>query len=180
MWQDLLAQRFHLQVHFATKEFTVYELTVGRNGPKFKKAGAGPQTQQPGFPVPPPGVKRAMSFSLPRNTRQTFRGASIADLVEQLRWPLSEQSGQVYANAFTVGKVIDKTGLDGLYDFTFEYAGLPNAGGSHPPPLPDGETDTAPDLFDALQAQLGLKLEEKKAKLDVLVIDNVDRIPTEN
>jgi uncharacterized protein (TIGR03435 family) len=67
-----------------------------------------------------------------------------------------------------------------LYDFTFEYAGLPQAGGSHPPPLPDGETDTAPNLFDALQAQLGLKLEEKKAKLDVLVIDHVDRLPTEN
>ncbi len=167
MWRDLLTQRFHLKVHFATKEFTVYELTVGKNGPKFKKSGEEPQTQQPGFPVPPPGAKRAMSFALPRNIRQTFRGASIGDLVDQLRWPLSEQSGQAYANTTTLGKVIDKTGLDGSYDFTFEYAGTPSPGGAHPPPLPDGQADTAPYLFDALQAQLGLKLEEKKERQNI-------------
>ena len=57
MWQGLLTERFHLKVHFATKEFTVYELTVGKNGPKFKKSGEEPQTQQPGFPAPPPGAK---------------------------------------------------------------------------------------------------------------------------
>jgi uncharacterized protein (TIGR03435 family) len=180
MLQDLLAERFHLKVHFATKEFTVYELTVARNGPKLKKAGEGPQTPQPGFPVPAPGATRAVSFAVPRNTRQTFRGASIADLANQLAWPLSEPGVQAYANALIAAKVIDKTGLNGLYDFTVEYAGTPAPGGSHPAPLPDGQTDTAPYLFDALQDQLGLKLEEKKAKLDVLVIDHVDKIPTEN
>lgn len=180
MWQDLLAERFHLKIHFTTKEFTVYELTVAKNGPKLKKAGEGPQKLEPGFRVPPPGAKSAVSFAVPRNVHLTFRDASMADLIGQLRWPLSELGGQAYANTATQGKVIDKTGLTGLYDFTFEYAGLPNPGGSHPPPLPDGQTDTAPFLAEALQAQLGLKLEEKKAKLEVLVIDHVDRVPTEN
>lgn len=175
-----LADRFHLKVHIAAKEFTVYELTVAKNGPKLRKSGEGPPKPEPGFPVPPPGAKRAVSFALPRNTRQTFRAASIGDLVDQLRWPLSEVGGQAYANTTSLGKVIDKTGLDGLYDFTFEYAGVPNPGGAHPPPLPDDQPDTAPYLFDALQTQLGLKLEEKKAKLDVLVIDHVDRIPADN
>jgi uncharacterized protein (TIGR03435 family) len=180
MLQDLLAERFHLKVHSATKEFTVYELTVAKNGPKLRKAGEGPQSAEPGFAVPAPGAKSAVRFVLPGNTRLTFRGASIADSANQLAWPLSEQGSQAYARAAIMGKVIDKTGLDGLYNFTFEYAGLPNAGGSHLPPLPDGQDETARNLFDAIQTQLGLKLEEKKAKLDVLVIDHVDRIPTEN
>ena len=180
MWQSLLAERFHLKVHFTTKEFTVYELTVAKGGPKLKKAGEAPQKLEPGFRMPPPGAKFAPSFGPPRNARLTFRDASMVDLVGQLRWPLSELGGQAYANAFTLGKVIDKTGLNGSYDFTLEYAGLPNPGGAHPPPLPDDQTDTAPFLAEALKAQLGLQLEEKKAKLDVLVIDNVDRIPTEN
>jgi uncharacterized protein (TIGR03435 family) len=180
MWQGLLAERFHLKLHFTTKEFTVYELTVAKNGPKLKKAGEAPQKLEPGFRLPPPGAKFASSFGPPRNARLTFRDASVTDLIGQLRWPLSEQGAQAYANTFTLGKVVDKTGLDGSYDFTFEYAGLPNAGGSHPPPLPDDQTDTAPFLAEALKAQLGLQLEEKKAKLDMLVIDHVDRIPTEN
>jgi uncharacterized protein (TIGR03435 family) len=90
MWQDLLAERFHLTLHIATKEFTVYELTVAKNGPKFKKSGVDPPRQEPGFPVPAPGAKRAMSVVRPRTTRQTFREASMADLIGQLRWPLSE------------------------------------------------------------------------------------------
>jgi len=47
-------------------------------------------------------------------------------------------------------------------------------------PLPDGQMDTAPYLFDALRLQLGLMLNEKKAPLDVFVVDHVDRVPPDN
>jgi uncharacterized protein (TIGR03435 family) len=180
MWQDLLAERFHLKVHFDSKEFTVYELVVARNGPKFYKAGDVHNKPDTGFPVPPPGEKRAISFMIPRNTRQTFRDSSMEELAGRLASPLSEMSAQTYANTFTLGKVVDKTGLSGRYDFTLEYAGRPMAGGAHPPPLPDSEMDTAPSLFDAVRQQLGLDLKEKKARLPVLIVDHVDKVPTEN
>ena len=72
--------------------------------------------------------------------------------------------------------VVDKTGLPGKYDFTLEYTtGLPNAsidGAS----VPSG----APFVFKALQDQLGLQLVHKKLPFDVLIIDEVEEMPTDN
>jgi uncharacterized protein (TIGR03435 family) len=180
MWQGLLAERFHLRTHFIKKDFPVYELSVAKSGAKLRKSGEGPVKQEPGFPVPPSGQKWGISMVLPRNTRLTFRDYSMEEFVrEQLAWPLSTFLASY--GAIAMGRVVDKTGLDGRYDFTLEYAGRRNsAGGAFPQPLPDGQADTAPFLFDALRQQLGLMLEEKKAPLDVLVVDHADKIPTEN
>jgi len=180
MWQALLAERFHLQVHFTTRDFTVYELVVAKSGPKLHKSGEGPDKPPPGFPVVPSGAHRAMSKVPPRTLRYTFRDYPLSDFVQLLAWPLTEQGAQIYAGAFTVAKVLDKTGLDGRYDFTFEFAGYMYAGGAYPPALPDGAADTAPTLFDALQQQLGLRLERTRARLNVLVVDHVDKVPTPN
>jgi uncharacterized protein (TIGR03435 family) len=180
VWQNLLADRFQLKVHFSTKEFDVYELTVAKSGPKLHRSGEDAWKPDPGFPIPKEGANRALSFPSSRTTRQTFVGATMNDLIQQLAWPLSEVSDQAWEGTVSVAKVVDKTGLDGTFDFTLEYAGRPAAGGAHPPPLPDGEADTAPNLFDALRQQLGLQLEEKKMKLQVLVVDHVDKVPTDN
>ena len=59
--------------------------------------------------------------------------------------------------------VIDKTGLTGRYDYTLTYASNPT---------PDS---TAPDIFTAVQEQLGLKLVPSTAPLEVLVIDSAER-----
>jgi uncharacterized protein (TIGR03435 family) len=64
--------------------------------------------------------------------------------------------------------VVDKTGLTGTYDFTLSYA-----------PANDPNS-SLPDFFTALHEQLGLKLESQKVPVDFLVIDHVDKIPTEN
>ncbi len=77
-------------------------------------------------------------------------------------------------------RIIDKTGLDGRYDFTLEYDGSVGARGAFYPPLPEGTLGSAPPLPDAVREQLGLKLDEKKAKVDVLVVDRFDKIPTGN
>jgi uncharacterized protein (TIGR03435 family) len=177
MWQDLLAERFHLKAHVIQKDFPVYELSVAKGGPKLQKSGEGPVKEEPGFPVPRAGEKWALSIAPPRNTRQTFRDYSMAELVQQLRWPLGATAG---TGTVAMGRIIDKTGLDGRYDFTLEFAGYRAPGGAFPPPLADGQTDTAPPLFDAVRQQLGLTLEQKKAPLDVLVVDSVDRAPAEN
>jgi uncharacterized protein (TIGR03435 family) len=77
--------------------------------------------------------------------------------------------------------VIDQTGLAGRFDFTlkwtpdeFQFAGL-----GIKPPAPADNADAPPDLFTAMQQQLGLKLESTKAPADVLVIDHVEK-PSEN
>jgi uncharacterized protein (TIGR03435 family) len=180
MWQDLLVERFHLKTHIIKKDFPVYELSVAKGGPKFRKSGDGPVKLEPGFPVPPPGQNWGWSFVAPRNTRLTFRDYSMEEFVrQQLDWPLMTFLPSY--GTIALGRVVDKTGLDGRYDFTLEYAGRRNSpGGAFPPPLPDGESDTASDLFGALRQQLGLILTEGKAPLDVLVVDQVDKVPTEN
>lgn len=72
--------------------------------------------------------------------------------------------------------IVDKTGLRGTYDIQLEYSreGLRPLG--PPPPV----QDPAPSLFTAVQEQLGLKLEPAKEPVDVLVIDSINKMPTDN
>jgi uncharacterized protein (TIGR03435 family) len=67
--------------------------------------------------------------------------------------------------------VQDQTGLSGVCDVSLEWS-------------PDGQTDAAADhassIFTAIQEQLGLKLQPQKITVDVLVIDHIERVPTEN
>ena len=93
--------------------------------------------------------------------------------------------------------VIDQTGLKGKYDLRLRYdpASMPGgrggsvmikdgpgtgpAGGDPANRIaPDG--DPPPSIFNALQEQLGLKLEAKKGPIDLLMIDHVEKTPTEN
>lgn len=121
MWQDLLAERFHFQSHFTRKDFPAYELSVAGSAPKLRESGEGPAKEQPGFPVPQKGRKWAFSVAPPRTVRFTFRNASMADFIHQLAWPLSTM---VRGNELALGRLIDKTGLEKTYDFTFEFAGF--------------------------------------------------------
>jgi uncharacterized protein (TIGR03435 family) len=64
--------------------------------------------------------------------------------------------------------VVDKTGLTATYDYTLSYA-----------PANDPNSNL-PDIFTAVQEQLGLKLVPQKVPVEFLVIDHLDRIPTDN
>jgi uncharacterized protein (TIGR03435 family) len=157
MLQDLLAGRFKLALHHEQKELPTYDLVVGKNGAKFKAAVEDPtavdQGLQPPLTItPPPGYKG------PMNVR--FAKCSM----EKLADTLSASLGQ---------PVTDATGLNGEYDITLRYtlAGL--------------EADAAaanlnPTILDAVQEQLGLKLVAKKGPVDILVIDRVEKLPTDN
>ena len=72
--------------------------------------------------------------------------------------------------------IIDKTGLTGLYDFTLEFDPRAATGGN---PV-DGQDAPAPDIFIAIQQQLGLKLVEAKSPFDVIVVDQAEKVPSEN
>ena len=65
--------------------------------------------------------------------------------------------------------VIDKTGLQGVYEIDFEYE-----------PLETNANVPGPTIFDALEKTLGLKLEQRKDPVEVLVVDHLDTTPTEN
>jgi uncharacterized protein (TIGR03435 family) len=72
--------------------------------------------------------------------------------------------------------VVDNTGLTGSYDLKLRWT--PD---NEPPPMLNGQPDPnpAPDIFTAIQEQLGLKLESGKGPVPVLVIDHIER-PSEN
>jgi uncharacterized protein (TIGR03435 family) len=206
MLQNLLAERFKLTLHREKKDLPMYVLVVGKNGPKLKesvddaapKEGDVPKSDGPaaamgkiaigkdGFPVLPPGSggRGATAMMLMNgNARMTANRQSMAGLAEML-------SGQLDL------PVVDMTGLTGNYDFTLYFApeglvGMRLPGGLPPPP-PPGEggpgmpmasapdAQSNPSLFAALQEQLGLKLEQRKGPVDLLVIDHLEKAPVEN
>ena len=147
MIQTLLAERFHLTMHHEARELPVYALVIGKNGTKLKAVGYG------------------------NSSTNSSPGKIVANkaLMSNLANLLSRQFER---------PVIDMTGLKGFYDFELQWtpdegAAMPKPGDAGP--LPDSAT--GPSLMVALQQQLGLKLEMRKAPVDILVIDRVDRIP---
>jgi uncharacterized protein (TIGR03435 family) len=76
--------------------------------------------------------------------------------------------------------VLDRTGLTDRYDFSLRWrANVPPAGALPPGVTPPASDPNLPDLFTALQEQLGLKLEPQRAPIEVLVVDAAE-MPTEN
>jgi uncharacterized protein (TIGR03435 family) len=179
MWQNLLAERFGLALHHEPKEFSVEELVVAKDGPKFKETAWDSATPLP--PGPPqrdrdgglasPGQVNMIS---PRGNGATVHTVAKAQPISQLTATLSNQLGH---------PVVDKTGLTGKYDFTLDYyiSGFAYRPPPGPPPAAsDNASDPGPDLVTAVQQQLGLRLVAGKATIDVLVIDKAEKTPTGN
>ncbi len=168
MLQNLLVERFHLAVHNENRPMQIYELTVARGGPKFHESSAkealaeggdpGPlKRDKDGFPVLSGGASMAI---VPGH-------AGIRSVHQPIAWFARILSGQLQT------PVIDATGLKGNYDFEVYWA------------FENGGADAMlepfrPAMIAAVQSQLGLKLESKKGQAQVLVVDRLDRAPTEN
>jgi uncharacterized protein (TIGR03435 family) len=101
----------------------------------------------------------------------TCQNMTIAQIGDEL---------QHVANGYIYNTVIDGTGLKGSYDFTLSFSSvdkiLPTAGDAANSSDPNG----ALSVFDAVNKQLGLKLEKTKRPYPVLVIDHIEETPTEN
>lgn len=156
MLQKLLTDRFGLTFHREKRELSVYVITVAKGGPKIAKAESNPMTL-PGFDGRP-----SRGFNA--------RNATMADFAGILQ------------NRFMDEPVVDQTGLgDQRYNFvlkwTLEPALLNRLLAGAPPPAPDA--DAPPDLFTAMQQQLGLQMKSGKAPVDVMIIDTVGK-PTAN
>lgn len=160
MMQSLLAERFKLKVSHSSKELPIYALVVAKNGPKLTKSAASP----------------AVSGNRDPNHTMSIRSGEIT----ATRIPMSEFAEQL---ARHVGRnVVDKTGLEGIYDFTLHWTPEPQGLAAGPPDsqLPAAPLDSSgPSIFIALQEQLGLKLESQKGPVETLIIESVER-PSEN
>jgi uncharacterized protein (TIGR03435 family) len=154
MMQALLADRFHLKVHWETKQASVYSLVIAKGGSKLKPTKI--ETADPDIPGSTVETKGAdiQSRSDPHGHQMTVRHISATGIAALL-------SAMLRAN------VQDKTGLNDRYDFILQYS------------YQSSDPDSFPTITTAVQEQLGLKLESTKGPVPVLVIDHIER-PTPN
>jgi uncharacterized protein (TIGR03435 family) len=170
MLQDLLAQRFKLAVHREKREMPAYELEVAKNGPKFKASVPNETPENDDAPEENGKLKRDRDgYPILR------RGVTMAAVPGHARLRSDNQSMEWLAEMLSgqTGKpVVDGTGLKGRYDFVLSWVTQETPAAATDP---DG-----PDLPSAVQLQLGLKLEEKKRPIQMLVVDHIEKVPTEN
>jgi len=186
---NLLKDRFQLATHLETREQPIYHLVLaradGRLGPDLKATSAECQatlaeriaaaTASAGRGAPPPlppmpGPNDPVPCGFVRIPPGLVAGSGRT-LAELARGTLSDLIGR---------PVIDKTGLTGMYDFTLKYS--PELGrvagplGFLSPGVPPAPIDPdAPSLFTALQEQFGLKLENARGPVEVVVIDRFEK-----
>jgi uncharacterized protein (TIGR03435 family) len=199
MLQNLLAERFKLTLHHEKKDLPAFVLTVSKKGPKMKPSdeemkkedGAAPDAPPPppgkigkdGFPEMPPGRRGGPSIMMMPGK---------AKLMEE-KTTMDELAGQL--ERFVGRPVVNQTELKGKFDFELHFApdmSLIGGGRGVVMMAPIGAaggaagemrievTDSEPTIFAAVQEQLGLKLESQKALVDVLVVDRLEKVPTEN
>jgi len=165
MLQALFTERCKMAIHRDTKELPVYLLVVAKGGSKLqegKPADASPEGVGGGTGTLQFGAGGLI----------TFKAMPLSSLV----LILSQQVGRT---------VLDKTGLTGRYDFTWEFnvganagggRGGGNPGGANPAASSGASADAEPaSIFTVLQEELGLKLDSGKGPVEVIVIDHVER-----
>jgi bla regulator protein blaR1 len=175
MVQSLLEDRFQLKVHSETRELPIYELTIAKGGPKVKLS----EDQSPPMLSEQAGPPPQRGGAIPRGAMRMGRGDFEVTAISFDN--LAAALGALYLQR----PAQNKTGLKGLYDIKLQWMpdstfgvppgpGGPVGGPELPPVDPAGAT-----IFNALQEQLGLKLDSAKGPVEVLVIDGVQK-PSDN
>jgi uncharacterized protein (TIGR03435 family) len=188
MIKALLADRFHLKLHKESKEFPVYGLVVTKGGSKLKESkedadGAAIGIAAGNANVNASGGPEGVNISLGGGSFFSFADNRIE--AKKLDMPRFAET----IARFTDRPVVDMTGLTGRYDFTIDVTtedynamrvrSAISAGVVLPPQAMRALEASGDSLASGLQA-LGLKMEPRKAPLDVLVVDQADKVPTEN
>ena len=154
MFQKLLVSRFRLTFHYEPRELSVYAIQVAKNGPRLTRTKS------------EPGDSTNFTFSCPPVL--TVRNYSISDFAKGMQ------------DVFLGKPVVDQTGLKDRYDFDLKWT--PDDSQTYCPAAPARSRDdpnAPPDLYTAIQEQLGLKIVPTKAPVQVMAIDHVEK-PSEN
>jgi uncharacterized protein (TIGR03435 family) len=204
MLQNLLVERFHLVFHHETRGFPGYELVVDKGGPKIKEVTPNPNAAPPDARALLDAPKGADGFPDIRGSRvmsggnvrtgqrrDKYQEQTMAQFVSNLGFRIGAAQGKGAIDGYLQPRVVDKTGLTGKYTFILEYYNQTNANVGALLPRPDASAQSPPaasdpdgsfpDIVTAIQKQLGLRLDKVAAvPLDVIVVDNVDKVPTAN
>jgi len=180
MVASLLEDRFKLAMHRETRDLSAYALVVGKGGLKIKEL--------------PPDTGEADTGKVDVNVTGGGRGGTTVDLGggSSISYGLNKLEARKVTipsimdslSKFLDRPVVDMTDLKGRYNFTLEYSvdelrNLVRASGGDASRIPDFGGDPTISIFTSVET-LGLKLEARKAPVEVIVIDSVQKTPTAN
>ncbi len=207
MLQALLKERFGLTFHKEMREQPVYGLVVGKGGPHVKESAkeeeAPPKADDKGGNTISFGGgqirQSGNSMVMKANDRPGTTKMTMAD--GKMKMESTQVKMEDFAEMLTrfVGKpVVDMTELKGAYDLSVEISmtemvalaqkagiampgmvGAPPAGDAGRPADAASDPSASGSIFASIQ-QLGLKLESRKAPVDTMVVDKLEKAPTEN
>lgn len=166
MFQSLLEERFGLTWRREPKEMQVYSLVVGKDGPKLKDAQAMPGNQT--LAMGTDGKPRAL-VGFGGNANSVTVSAPSASLLTLVG----------VTSRFTAKPLVDDTGIKGDYNFTLTFAPEVTTSLGVQPGNPAGPSDPAPTLSEAVK-QYGLRVETKKATVDMFVVTHAEKTATAN
>ena len=147
MLRRLLAERFGLKAHEATRAMRVYVLAVGNSGARLKQG----DSSKPGAGLPFHGTMR-----------------DFADLLAvQFSIPAPENPSTPVKAGGPSMPVLDRTNLPGVYDFNVDVR-------------PEPGTDVFTAWKRVLEDQLGLRVESRQAEVPIVVVDEANKMPSEN
>jgi uncharacterized protein (TIGR03435 family) len=192
MLQSLLTERFQMKLHRDKKELPVYALIIGKPPLKLQESAGDASASVPikgdvnvavSAGAAPSGAV-GVSVNLGNGSYYTFANGKFE--IKKVGMAMLTQQLERYVDR----PIIDMTGLKGNYDLTVTVTpedaqtmmirAAVNAGLVLPPQaLQLLDNGSIPSLFDGMQ-QLGLKMEARKAPLDMLVVDQASKKPTEN
>lgn len=154
--QNVLAERFKLTLRHAPTHDTVYALTAASTGPKFQRARAPGEASCDQVP----GVARQLHLGC-----RSYTMSDLATLLPRV------------AGGYITIPVVDRTGLDGVYDFQIDWMGRGPHDAAVARAAAGGPKDSlALSIFDAL-ARLGLSLDKRDTSTDAIVISSATRLP---
>lgn len=186
MLQALLVDRFQLKIHREKRDFPVYALVQGKGPLKLKESPVDPNEATAPEPIDVKAGGSVKGVNIDLGGGRTFSFVPNKFEVHKMTMDLFAR----YLERFVDRTIVDMTGLKASYDFTIEISPddyLPllirsaiNAGATlQPQALKLAEGYSASGLSDAMQ-QVGLKLDARKAPLDVIVVDDAKKTPSEN
>jgi len=161
MLQALMAERLNFKMHRESREMPVYTLSIAKSGLRMQKAAIDPNAD----PQKPPDFKIQNIDQEKRVQGKLSMTFLLLALAGNLDRPL-----------------VDMTGLEGEYEIDLQFTAMPPQSTPRP-----GQEATAPDylsaagsLISALEKQCGIHVEARKEPIEMLVVDHINRVPSEN